>query len=223
MRAKNIPHRIGQGVSTAFALCLLLTATPEAADEQAGESWRPGRWVDGIQLYRRPVAGAAFAAVRACSRFVAPPERLYRLLSDYGQFERFVPDVAESRVLWRQGQRQQVYQRLDLPAPLKDRHYVIDSVGEGGAYGPGPLSIHWSLDAAATARLPDLVVVPQAFSGNWHLPASADEQATLACYSLHVDPGGFLPARLFVRQLENYVIRVMRAITQRLQTLPGDG
>lgn len=222
MGFKHVRHRIGHGVPTATALCLVLIATPEAADEYAGEGWQPGRQVDGIELYRRPVAGSAFMAVRACSRFGAPPVRLYRILTDYGQFEHFVPDVAESRVLWRQGQRQQVYQRLELSAPLRDRHYVIHSEGQGGVYGSEPLSIRWSLDAVATARLPDLAVVPLAFSGNWRLSASAGGQATRACYSLHVDPGGHLPAWLFVRQLENYVIRVIRAIMRRLLTLPGD-
>lgn len=171
------------------------------------------------ELHRSPVAGSPIPAISAHTVFRAPADSVFRVISDYAHFPDFIPMVAESRVVDGDARTMTVYQRLDLPFPALDRHYVIDIINNLHAAPTGIIDVAWSLDTLRTQALPSSrAVAPVAFSGSWHLVPVDRNAGCDAIYTIHVDPGGALPDWLFVRLTERYVMQVIGAVRKRLAT-----
>ena len=171
---------------------------------------------DQVEIQRRPAAHSDIPEVRGLVRFSVPPVTVYRLITDYARFPEFVPSVIESRVLERDGATSRVYQRLDLPAPVRDRHYVIEVVDEVGTE-ESVIDVRWQLDhPQSDALLSDGALLPDAFTGSWRLEAHAGKQSCDAVYTIHADPAGALPAWLVTRMTESYVMKVVKAVRDRL-------
>ncbi|MGD2055244.1 MAG: SRPBCC family protein [Gammaproteobacteria bacterium] len=179
--------------------------------------WQLVRRVGEVELYRRSVKDSEFPALRGHARFAAPIDAVFRVVSDYDHFAGFIPLVSESRVVRRNGRVTWVYQRLALPLWFADRHYVIRVVDDLHAPATGVIDIDWQLDEKRSLSLPDNdALLPEAFSGSWHLETTAGQAGCDAVYTLHVDPGGTVPAWLFVHLTGNYVIQVMNAVRNRI-------
>jgi hypothetical protein len=194
----------------------------------AGEGdWRPEtsgwsylRRVDHIDLYRKPVAGSRIPALLAHTRMEVPAASLFRVISDYDRFADFLPAVSASRVLGRSGANTWVYQRLGMPMLVADRHYVIRVTDTLDEAHNGLIRVNWQLDGKRSRALPSGdAVLPAAFTGSWRLADTPDGAGCEAIYTIHVEPGGRLPAWLFSRAAGNYVIDVVEAV--RRQATPG--
>lgn len=184
--------------------------------QRVTDGWEYLRRVDGIELYRKPVAGSRFPALQARTRLAAPAANVFRVISDYDQFTDFIPSVSASRVLERSGANTMVYQRLDLPLLFADRQYVIQVTDALEDAHQGLVRVNWQLDKRRSHALPASdAVLPEAFSGFWHLRDAPDKSGCKAIYAIHVEPGGRLPAWLFSRAAERYVTDVVAAVRQR--------
>ena len=190
----------------------------------AGADWRPAAegWTlighhGSVELYRKAVPDANTPAMAGHTQFRAAVMDVYRIVSDYDHFNRFIPRVAESRVLARDGRKTWVYQRLGLPLLFADRHYVIEVVDDMHALARGEIRISWKLDRARSTSLASGdAVLPDAFSGNWRLAAVSGSPLTDAVYSIQVDAGGRLPRWLVRRASERYVVQVIDAVRKQL-------
>jgi len=180
------------------------------------DGWEYLRRVDGITLYRKPVAGSRFPALLARTRMEVAAANVFRVISDYDHFTGFVPAVTASRVLERSAANTRVYQRLNLPMLFADRHYVIritDTLDEAN----GRVRVNWQLDAERSRALPPAdTVLPDAFTGFWRLADTPGGSGCAAVYSIHVEPGGRLPAWLFSRAAERYVTDVVAAVRKQV-------
>lgn len=172
-----------------------------------------------VQVYRLPMAGSRIPAVSARTTFSASADAVFNVISDYAHFSEFIPMVAESHVLDHDTLATRVYQRLDLPFPVVDRHYIIDITQDLRAASTGVIDVAWSLDAQRSESLPySGAVVPRVFSGSWHLTSPEGSTRCDAVYTVHVDPGGAVPDWLVLSLTERYVIRVVGAVSKRLTT-----
>lgn len=197
-------------------LVALMLAAVAYAESPSVDGWQFSRRVGAVELYRKPVAGSGFPSILAQVQFPASVEKIYPVLDNYSQFTGFIPNVLESRVIRRRGSTQWVYQRLGFPALVSDRHYIIQSTGHLDQPDWVTARIHWQLDRPATQGLGSGGVIPRDFSGSWELQSLPGNAGTQAFYRIHVDPGGRLPAWLFARLSENYVLRVMDAVMLRV-------
>jgi ribosome-associated toxin RatA of RatAB toxin-antitoxin module len=202
---------------------VLLVASGAGLAATGAENWQPEaddweylRQVDGIELYRKSVAGSRFPALLARARIAVPARNVFRVISDYDHFTGFVPAVTASRVLERSGANTRVYQRLGLPMLFTDRHYVIritDTLDEAH----GLVRVNWQLDAERSRALsPTDAVLPEAFTGFWRLTDTPGASGCEAIYAIHVEPGGRLPAWLFSRAAERYVTDVVEAVRKQV-------
>jgi hypothetical protein len=183
----------------------------------AAGDWTLVRRVDAVELYRRPVKDSDMPALQARTRFRAPVDDVFRVISDYDHFAGFIPLVSESRVVERGRRATWVYQRLGLPLLFADRHYIIKVVNDRHAPARGVIDVAWQVDKSRSPSLPaNGALLPGAFSGSWHLEALAGQAGCDAVYSLHVEPGGTVPTWLFVGVTEHYVIHVMDAVRKRI-------
>lgn len=197
-------------------LVSLMLAAVAHAESPSADDWKFSRRVGAVELYRKPEAGSGFPAILARVQFPASVEKTYSILNDYSQFTVFIPKVLESRVIRRRGSTQWVYQRLGFPAPVADRHYIIQSTGHLDQPDGKSAHIHWQLDRPAMQGLGSGGVIPSDFSGSWELQSLPNNAGTQALYRIHIDPGGRLPAWLLARLSENYVLRIMDAVMVRV-------
>jgi ribosome-associated toxin RatA of RatAB toxin-antitoxin module len=193
------------------------TAFAGPAGDAAGGDWTLVRQVDAVELYRRPVKGSDMPALQARTRFRAPVGDVFRVISDYDHFAGFIPLVSESRVVEKEARATWVYQRLGLPLLFADRHYIIKVVNDRQAPPTGDIDVVWQVDKSRSLSLPaNGALLPEAFSGSWHLEPLAGQAGCNAVYSLHVETGGTVPGWLFVRVAERYLIQVMDAVRNRV-------
>ena len=209
-------QRIVVYVVVLAACCVGQAAAGDADWQPEADGWEHLRRVDGIALYRKPVAGSQFPALLAHTRMAVPSANVFRVISDYDHFTGFVPAVTASRVLERSGANTRVYQRLGLPLLFADRHYVIrvtDTLDKAN----GLVRVNWQLDEQRSRALsPADAVLPDAFTGFWRLADTPGGQGCEAIYAIHVEPGGRLPAWLFSRAAERYVTDVVEAVRQQV-------
>jgi len=198
--------------------CMAVPADTGAPDWQPEmHGWSHLRQVGMTEIYRKPVADSPFPALLARTRLPVPAEKVFRVISDYDHFADFVPAVNESRVLEKSGAITRVYQRLGLPMLFADRHYVIQVTDIPDAAN-GLVRVNWRLDANQTRALSTTeAVLPETFTGFWRLTDIPDGSGCDAIYSIHVDPGGQIPAWLFSRAAEHYVTDVVAAVRNRLR------
>ena len=200
-----------------FGACWLAFSVTATALGEAAPQWSLVRRAGDIEIDRRAVSGADLPALRGSAHFPAPVSEVLRAISDYDHFTGFIPNVSESRVLDQADAATWVYQRLAFPAPIADRHYIIKVVNDRHAASPGVIDVSWQLDRARSMALANTdALLPDAFSGSWHLEAPAGRSGCDAVYTIHVDPAGVLPNWLFVRVAERYVVEVMNAVHNRV-------
>jgi hypothetical protein len=200
---------------------LLLTACGTifsgATGQAADDAWRFVRQDQSVELYQRPFKDSKIPELRGHTHFHASISDVYRVISDYNHFSDFIPMVSESRILKRDAQASWVYQRLGMPSPITDRHYVIKVVDDLHAAPTGIINVTWWMDSAHSMSLASNdAIIPDAFSGSWHLQDLALQGDCDAVYTIHVDPAGVLPGWLFVSMSERYVIQVMNAVRKRI-------
>jgi len=208
----------------AVSLCLLLTVPGLPAASSAGMSTETGDapWqvVGGGrqgQIYHRAVTGSSLPEVMIVTRFAAPPARVHALVTDYGHFEEFIPDVVESRVLSQSGGRQWVFHHLHFAGPVADRAYVIESTDAASRPQAHYYRVDWTLSSREFPGIEGHAWIrPRAFSGFWDLRPSENGLATEARYAVHSDPGGFIPDWLVVKMTDRYIEEVIAAVARRL-------
>lgn len=203
-----------------IVILLLMLSLPAGALEWQpdDDSWTFSRRMGDVDIYQRSVEGSAFPELLAHARIDAPVRAIYAVISDYAHFPDFIPSVVDSRTLKQQESTAWVYQRLGFPLMVADRHYVIrvsDTLAQAEA---GYIKVEWHLDREQSrSLLSDSAVLPDAFSGSWQLNQLQVRQATDATYSIHVEPGGMLPAWLFSAATEDYVFKVIEAVRRVLK------
>ena len=210
-------NQVGLGLVCLLILSVMSPTVVAALEGLAPEDWTFSRRLGDVDIYRQPINGSRFPAVRAHARINASAKALYAVISDYEHFRDFIPSVLDSRVLARQMSTLSVYQRLGFPLMVADRHYVIQVTENLVQAGEGLLRVTWQLDRQQSLSLTSgSAVVPDAFSGSWRLAELEQGRATDATYSIHVEPGGRLPAWLLLSASERYVFQVIQAVRRRL-------
>jgi hypothetical protein len=116
----------------------------------------------------------------------APPERVFRALTDYQYFEEFMPFVESADASPQPDGSVVSFQRLDLPVPIGDRFYRIRARAAVEGSGRGRVwRTRWSY-IPGSGNVAD-------HHGSWSL-VELSPGRTLATCRLYTDPGGAVPA-----------------------------
>lgn len=116
----------------------------------------------------------------------APPERVFRALSDVEHWHQFMPFLEQSTEKRRKDGSIESFQRLELPFPVGRRAYRVRVRTSAERTAGGTV---WHV---AWTYVPDSGNVED-HHGSWTLVAAAGG-ATSATLRLSTDPGGFVPA-----------------------------
>jgi uncharacterized protein YndB with AHSA1/START domain len=111
----------------------------------------------------------------------APPERVFRALSDLDHWDEFMPFLQDADARPQKDGSVLSFQRLDLPGWIGERHYEIRARGrvEGREW-----ILEWSY-VPGTGNV-------RAHRGSWNLTRLGPDR-TSATLRLYTDPGGAVP------------------------------
>ncbi len=199
-----------------LAACLLPLVGHTEVQAPVGP-WRFITRSGDVKTFRRPVAGSDVPVVRSRIDIHASPACVFHVISDYDHFNEFVPYVIRSRIMRTQADTRWVYQRVALPGPVSDRHYVIRIDDDLSRRQHDVYRVTWAMSAGVEQNLPDVdAIIPVAMSGSWTLLPRHGGHWTEATYTVHLDPGGALPAWLVSIGASHNLPRVMNAVRERV-------
>lgn len=190
---------------------------PVVAGQTGMAEWGLVKSTRSGQIYHRGAGNLSFPWVMIVTTFDATPARVHAIVTDYNHFAEFVPNVAESRVVWNEGGEQWVYHHLHFPGPVADRVYLIKSSDKASRPVENYYHVTWNL---AARTFPDLDlsagIKPHVFTGYWEIRPGEHANSTEARYAVYSDPGGFIPGWLVGKMTDRYVQQVVEAIRERL-------
>lgn len=135
----------------------------------------------------------------------APPERVFRALTDYRHWEEFVPFLEESDANPRGDGAVVSRHRMLFPFPLGERRYAIAALHsvEGS---------HWRLDWSYVPGSGNV----EDHRGSWKL-TPLPEGRTLAICRLFTDPGGAVPLWAVDRGTRSMVPWIFHGLRQHVR------
>jgi ribosome-associated toxin RatA of RatAB toxin-antitoxin module len=158
-----------------------------------------------VLVNAEPVAGSAYPRIAIDAVVEAPPERVWAIIDDTGNYKHTLAGVKDSRELSRDGDRVRVRVTVGMPFPLRDLTSVTDgvhSVEPGQRY-----ERRWTL-VEGSYRKND---------GSWTLtPFDGDPGRTLVRYRLHVEPRVRIPARVLKLGQQKAAPSLIHKLRQRV-------
>jgi uncharacterized protein YndB with AHSA1/START domain len=140
-----------------------------------------------------------------------PPERVYRAVTDYANYDEFMPFVIQADVVKTLPDGAVLSsQRLRLPGPFGERHYILRVQSRVDPGGPGKT---WRTEWAYVPGSGDIA----GQRGSWTLTELAPGR-TLATFRLFSDPGGAVPGWLYERAVAEtlpYIFQGLRLHARR--------
>lgn len=134
-----------------------------------------------ILVVARPVPGSSLPEVTARAVIDAPPEKLWAILQDCGNYQKTMSRVASSKELSRQGNKVVCQVEIGLPFPLSNLTGVTEATH---TIGPPKWVRAWKLISGDY----------DANTGSWTLTTWKDNpQRTLAVYKVHAVPKSSVP------------------------------
>ncbi|VAW81111.1 hypothetical protein MNBD_GAMMA14-1572 [hydrothermal vent metagenome] len=203
-------------VLTTVLLSVGTTAASNTCDSISADANWHSIYSDEILTLYEPNNRSGPPTLSARIHWPASPESLYQIIWDYERFREHIPHVEESKVLQANEGHKWVYQRLNLPGPIQDRHYILESTNLDSRPDRRLYRVEWQLSDRFTLPTRQLVR-PATFSGCWHIrPGTANGLDAL--YRIRLDPAGNVPRWMARAGMRHYVKQLMERLHNLLQS-----
>jgi hypothetical protein len=179
----------------ALVVAVLLLGTVDAAPAGAidGAPWRLTDVVDGVRAWTAERPDEYWGLARG--RVDAPPEAIFRRISDFEALPHMYPMLDAVRVLERGPTSALVYFHYDMPWPISDRSYTAAHHWRTEPTGAIVLDVE---DANASAPPDDGAVHIERLLARMTFAPVDDGAATDVEYLFRADLAGMLPRRVRV-------------------------
>lgn len=179
----------------------------------------PGKWevaakTDGITVYTRERKGSDLSEVKAIGMIKAPPEKVWKAVRDYENYDKQMPYTEESKILSRdEGDKTILFYSI-VNAPLVDRRdYVIKLLDQSEwKDGRGFFKVTWSAASHPSRPESEDLVRVKVNDGYWLIEPRDGGKSSFATYYVFTDPGGSLPRFIVNKANESAVPNVFRAV-----------
>ncbi len=161
-----------------------------------------------------PVTSTGSPQLTARITWPAAPQSLYQIIWDYASFREHIPHVRKSNVLLQTKYRKWIYQQLELPGPLQDRHYILESTSLDSQPALQHYRVDWQLSDRFTLPAGQRVR-PAEFSGCWRIKPGKTGGLD-ALYHIRLDPGGHVPRWVARAGMRRYVKELMKHLRELL-------
>lgn len=189
--------------AAAEAALTLPAPVPPPADAAA---WRTLKTIDGVTLACAD-SGRKAPWGMGTGEIAAPLDRVIAHLTDFAALPRYVPRLAELRVLERHADEAIVYFRFDLPWPISDRDWTLRYRWrrEGDRF-----VMIWS-DANDRGPPPTHAVRVAPMRGRWELQATP-RGTTFGRYVFLAELGGSLPRSVVAQTAWKQPLQTFRGV-----------
>jgi len=158
-----------------------------------------------VIVIERPPTDGRGVAIQACGRVDAPPEQVWPVMIQCDYFEEFLPSVASSKLLSRDGEVAVCETDINLPFPLSNIHSVTRNIET--ALESGGFAKRWTLVRGSYKRN----------VGSWTvLPWPEDANRTLLVYDVDIDPDSLIPDFILRRIQSSTAPDVFAAVRDRV-------
>jgi len=219
LRAKRVSSPMLQRIFPAL-ISLFLAGFPTvfAADESTNKDgdWKLAVPDKDVEIYSRPHPGSPLKEFRAVGSIDAPTPAVCAVIDDFQNYPKFMPSVAECRLIKRDGDSIVGYQRLS-PKVCADRDYTL-RVWKESWHAPDGLAFmsHWSPANELGPPEKKGVVRVKLCEGKWLLEPEGIT-GTRATYSIYTDTGGFIPSFLANHVSLTGIKRLFAAIRKQVK------
>jgi ribosome-associated toxin RatA of RatAB toxin-antitoxin module len=164
----------------------------------------------GIFTAQIPVEGSNIATGQAVIVVDKPIEEVLRIVLDYANYVRFMPNFTKSKVLAQRGSRAMVYMEVSVAKgmyTLYGQLHLAERPQDG-------------VSRVVEGRLMDGNI--DAFDASFKLTPTDGGARTEIDFRIYVDPDLPLPSSVFSRENERAAGRTVRALRARVAEAPGD-
>ena len=156
---------------------VLLSVTPVLAAEDDQKKLDEGE----ILIATKPITGSSLPEVTAQAVIDTPPEKLWNIIQDCGNYQKTMSRVVRSKEISRQGGKVVCEVEIGLPFPLSNMTSINEATHIAG---PPKWSRTWHLISGDY----------EVNNGSWTLSAwNGNPSRTLAVYKLHAIPKTSVP------------------------------
>lgn len=191
-----------------LAVLLLGAAAADAPEEAVSTPTGEVRVSLVAERQEGPRVGVGRGVVKA------PPERVFRALTDVEHWHEFMPFLEKSTAKRRKDGSIESFQRMALPFPAGKRSYRVRVRSRVEQPAGGTV---WHIDwtyVPGSGNVKD-------HHGSWTLTAA--DQGTFATVRLYTDPGGFIPASGVDRGTAETLPWIFHGLRQHVQRSRYDG
>ena len=172
---------------------LLFIGIAFCADKlNSNPDWQLASHTGDLKLYSRTRPRSGIKEFKAVGTFDAPTRAVHNVLNDVAGYPKFMPLMAECRIVKRDGNSIYAYQRLS-PKIVGDRDFTLH-IEEKSWPGEGGTVYSKKWETANEAGPPERkgVLRIKTCEGSWLLEPEGPEK-TRATYTVYTDTGGALP------------------------------
>ncbi len=190
--------------SAAHADCRQLG--PQLRRQPTTEQWER---IEGMAVvdWLTEIEGSPVKEGMAVGLVEAPPERVFRVVTDNARFAEFMPFVELSTVETLADGSLVNLQSLDLPWPVSNREYKIKLVNEADAGGEPPL---WQ---SAWTHVKGFGNIEES-RGAWRVFPCGER--ALVEYQVYTDPGGSIPTYFKNKATRRSLNQLIEAVRSRV-------
>jgi len=163
--------------------------------ENVKSEWQLSKSEKQISVYTRQVNYSDYKEFKAVMSVKSSPEAIITLLRNIEDYERWLPDCLESKILNKTSDNHQInYILMDIPWPFENRDFVYQFTLDSINLKFEPLKILIENKPTYIPRKKNIVRIPTS-AGFWNI-TPISENLTKVEYQMHVEPGGYIPAWL---------------------------
>jgi hypothetical protein len=208
-------QRILHGLMSMF---LAGCPTTFAAEEptNAGDDWKPAAREKDVAIYSRLRPGSPIKEFKGVGTFDAPTSAVCAVIDDFQNYPKFMPFMAECRLIRQDGDSIVGYQRLS-PKVCSDRDYTLRVWKKSWPAPDGLIFMtYWSPANELGPPEKKGVVRVKICEGQWLLEPDGATK-TRATYVIYSDTGGFIPSFIANRISLTGINRLFAAIRKQVK------
>ncbi|HEX8873908.1 MAG TPA: SRPBCC family protein [Nitrosospira sp.] len=196
------------------AAAMLAVSSARALDVKSpGADWTEAYHTDELVIFTKNMGEDR--KIIATAEVQAPPEVVFKVVTDFEHYGDFMPYVEESRVLTRKGDNEAVTYARIAPPFVSERDYPLKvRMTRGSPSNGGVYKLEWTANSEAKPEVEGVVRV-KLNEGSWLAEPLDGGKRTRLTYTLLTNPGGLIPA--FVVGLSNTIAipELFKAVKKR--------
>jgi len=195
---------------------LLLGRPALALDAAAPPGWTESARGENLAVFYREEPKTHAQEILAYTEFDAPPEAVFRVVTDFEAWPKFMPFSKESKILQRAGDDSVLLYQLVSPPMVSDRDYVLEVALTFGSPANG--FVYKSQWSCVPDGLPERkgVIRMRINDGSWTYAPIDGGKRTRVTYSLLSSPGGAIPDWMVNRSSRALVPDIFQAVRERV-------